>query len=338
MKIKTYLCEDVKEGMRRIKEEHGLEAIIVDIKNNGGSRGAKGCEISVAVEGGPIVERDDLTELRMRMEGVWDRAIGYVGGAAGLMEKELIRDRIKTYPLPLRTLFDKMTKNGVESRSALAILSEVYCALGPLAEESPKAGFFVKEAIRSRVRFYNPLSARTHLALVGTSGAGKTETVVKLVNLCADGGIRASVLAFEVPKGTADLGSFPEELSTRLDTNGTRKIIDFTGDFPFQVKLALRLPQVKLLMVLPAGARDEKMKHCCDMLTGQNVAGLIFTKIDEEEAAGHIFGSLLRLSLPLCYLTCGSAVKDILTPDSDILYKILIEGNPWKRRENGPLP
>ena len=338
MRIKTYLCEDVKEGMKKIKEDHGLDAIIVDIKN-GGASDAKGCEIAVAVEDDSMAQSDDITESRRRTEAVWDHVIRHAAQAAGLVEAELIRDRVKTYPLPLRILFEKMIKNGVQKENALSIVSEVYCALGPFAAESPKAGFFVKGAISSRIKFHNPARAKAHIALLGPSGAGKTDTALKLVNLCEEEGVRASIVAFPAPdKAARDSDSFPEEIPARFDAAGRRLIVDLTGELRLQVKTAQRMVHAELLMVLPAGARDEKMKDCCDQVKGRNVAGLIFTKIDEEETVGHIFNNLLRLSLPLCYLTSGSAASDILTPDSDLLYKILIEGNSWKRRESAPLP
>ena len=60
MRIKTYVFDDVKEGMKKIKEEHGVDTIIVDIKNNGATGAKKGCEISVAVEGERARQGDDL--------------------------------------------------------------------------------------------------------------------------------------------------------------------------------------------------------------------------------------------------------------------------------------
>ncbi len=351
MKIKTYVFDDMKEGMKRIKEEYGVDTIIVDIRNGGGPAG-KGCEISIAVEGDPTSQEKGLADMRRRMEEIWDNAARYVQDRVTGIDMDMVRDRVKTYPLPLRVVFDKMVKNGFGGRSALSLISEVFCAIGPLAEESPKAGFFVKKAVGSRISFYNPLHSVAPIAVLGPSGAGKTGTVKKLAHLCMQEGLRVSILALD-PSGSGnceDLRAFSaaREIPFSLFAEGTdlapahgafgiRKIVDLSGPLGLQRTVLRQLGQVEVVMVLPAGARDEKMKVCCDQLKGQHISGLAFTKLDEEETVGHLFDNLLKLSLPLSFLTTGTNETDILTPDSDVLYKILIEGNSWKRREDALL-
>jgi flagellar biosynthesis GTPase FlhF len=352
MKIRTYIFDDVKEGMKKIKEEHGIDTIIVDIKNNGATASKQGCEISIAVDGDRAVQGDDLEDLRRRLEGVWDHNARYMNGKVGNMEMELIRDRVKTYPLPLRVVFDKMVKNGFEIKSALSIVSEVYCALGPLAEDSPKAGFFVKRTVTARVKVHNPILSNAPIFILGPSGAGKTETVRKLAHLSVEHALHVSILALGPSQNGAHNGlrAFSEhkgvpfaavsgehDLIAALDAGGTRKIVDLSGPLDLQKKMVANLTHVEKLMVLPAGIRDEKIKACCSQFKGQHLSGLVFTKLDEEETVGHIFDNLLRLSLPLSFLTTGAGEKDIVTPNSDVLYKILIEGNTWKRRDSALL-
>ena len=351
MRIKTYVFDDVKEGMNRIKEEYGLDTIIVDIKNNGATSSRKGCEISIAVEGEKGLPGDDQEDLRRKMEGVWDHAAKYVGSRIGSMEMEMMRDRVKSYPLPLRAFFDKMVRNGFDGRTALTILSEIYCTIGSLAEDSPKAIFFVKRGLGSRIKVHNPIYSSAPIVVLGPSGAGKTETVKKLAWLCNREALKVSVIALQPSrKGAADdLRAFSEErgipfstaseeeIPARAASGESRKIVDLSGTMDQQKRVAKKLGQSEKIMVLPAGARDEKMKACCEAFGGQDLHGLIFTKLDEEETVGHIFDNLIRLSLPLSFFTTGSGEKDIVTPNNDLLYKILIEGNSWKRRENALL-
>jgi flagellar biosynthesis GTPase FlhF len=349
MKIKTYIFDDVKEGMKKIKEEHGVDTIIVDIKNNGGSPSRQGCEISIAVEGDRAVQGDDLENMRKRMEDLWEQTAHYVGSRINNMETEIIRDRVKTYPLPLRVVFDKMLKNGFEIHTALSLISEVFCTLGPLAEDSPKAGFFTKRAVTSRIRVHNPLISNTPIFILGPSGSGKTETVKKLASLSAHHALHVSILALgPARKGSVeDLKAFAQDkdipfytvvgehdLTVALERGGTRKIVDVSGPLDLQKKMVARLADAERVMILPAGIRDDKMRACCDQFKSQNVSGLVFTKLDEEDTVGHIFENLLDLSLPLSFMTAGPGEKDIVTPNGDMLYKILIEGNSWKRRES----
>jgi flagellar biosynthesis GTPase FlhF len=353
MRIKTYVFDDVKEGMKKIKEEHGVDTIIVDIKNNGATGAKKGCEISVAVEGERAVQGDDLGDLRRRLENVWDHAARFVNSKIGDMGTELARDRVKTYPLPLRIFFDKMVRNGLDSANALSIVAEVHCSIGPLAEDSLKAAFFMKRTVGTRIRVHNPVYSKAPIAILGPSGAGKSATVKKIARMCSGEAIRVSILAYEPLRRNPrhDLRAFTEEsaipfsvvsgeedLVSGLKAGGTRKIIDLSGPTDLQMKAAERLQDIELAMVLPAGARDEKMKYCCDQMKGHNLTGLIFTKLDEEETVGHVFDNLLKLGLPLSFLTTGTEDADILTPSSDLLYKILIEGNTWKRKESVLLP
>ena len=200
---------------------------------------------------------------------------------------------------------------------------------------------------------HNPVYSNAPIAIVGPSGAGKTATVRKIACMCAAEALRVSILAYEPLRKAprTDLKFFAEEsgisfsvvseeeeLLSRLEMGGTRKIIDLSGPMELQKRAAERLADVELAMVLPAGARDEKMESCCDQLKGHNLTGLIFTKLDEEETVGHVFDNLLKLNLPLCFLTTGADDRDILTPNNDLLYKILIEGNAWKRKESVLLP
>jgi flagellar biosynthesis GTPase FlhF len=352
MKIKTYVFDDVKEGMKKIKQEHGVDTIIVDIKNNGAVSSGKGCEISIAVDGDRAVQGDELENLRRRLEGVWDHTARYVGSKVGDMEMEMMRDRVKAYPLPLRSFFDKMVRNGFEPQATLSMMSEIYCSIGPLAEDSPKAAFFVKRALAARIKVHNPIYSSAPIIVLGPSGAGKTETVKKLAHMCSKEALRVSIFSLEPSrkgsredlKAFAEERSIPfsfisgeEELVARLDPNGPRRIVDLSGPLDHQKRTAKRLQDVEKVLVLPAGARDEKMQACCDLMKGQNLTGLIFTKLDEEETVGHIFDNLIKLSLPLSFLTTGEGETDMVTPNSDTLYKILIEGNKWKRRENALL-
>ena len=353
MRIKTYVFDDVKEGMKKIREEHGLDTIIVDIKNNGATGAGKGCEISVAVEGERAIQGDDTGDLRRHMENVWDYTARFIGSKIGDMRAELTRDRIKTYPLPLRVFFDKMVRNGLDSMNALSIVSEVHCSIGSLAEDSVKAAFFLKRTLGSRIRVHNPVYANTPIAILGPSGAGKTATVKKIARLCSAEAIRTSIVAYE-PLGKNprhDLRAFTEEsgvsfsvasdeaeLMSHLKAGGVRKIIDFSGPLDLQKRAAGKLQGIEMAMVLPAGAREQKMKSCCELFKGCGLTGLIFTKLDEEDTVGHVFDNLLTLDLPLSFLTAGMEGTDILTPNSELLYKIIIEGNVWKRKESVLLP
>jgi flagellar biosynthesis GTPase FlhF len=347
MRVKTYVFDDVKKGIERLREEFGPDTIILDIKENCKDGSRRTCEISVATkDAGP--PQDDPLDFRRRTETIWDHTTKLLIGKIAGLESEIIGDRVKSYPLPLRILFDKMVKNGLGSRLALSIVSEVYSGIGDLAEDSGKANFFLKEAIARRVKLDDLIGSKDSILMLGPSGAGKTQTTKKLAKVFSTQERPVSIVAYDPLKrgGADDLMSFAERcgmpfsftanednLCHTVEKDDRRKIIDLAGTMTSQKRVAERLKDVRKILLLPAGARDEKMKSCSDQFGSINIAGLIFTKIDEEEVIGHICHSLIALEHPVCGLTIGTNAEDIVMPNQETFYKILLEGNLWRTKE-----
>jgi flagellar biosynthesis GTPase FlhF len=119
----------------------------------------------------------------------------------------------------------------------------------------------------------------------------------------------------------------------KIAKDRSRKIIDISGYIDLQKRIVKRLKDVKKIILLPAGARDEKIRNYCDRFSDSNIAGIVFTKLDEEDTLGHICHNLIFLEQPVCCLTTGMGIDDILTPNYETFYKILLEGNIWKTGE-----
>jgi len=346
MRVKTYVFDDVKKGIDKLKEEFGPDTIIIDIKESCKDSPRKTCEISVAIkDAGPA--QDDPLEFRRRTETLWDYTTRLLVDRMAGLETEIIGDRVKSYPLPLRVLFDKMVRNGLGSRLALSMVSEVYGGIGELAEDSGKANFFVKEAIARRVKLEDLVASTESILMLGPSGVGKTQTTKKLAKVLTTQDRPISVVAYDpLRRGADDLMSFAERcgmpfaftsnednLCHTVGKDGRRKIIDVAGSMIAQKRVADLLKDVKKVLLLPAGARDEKMKSCADQFIGTSIAGLIFTKLDEEETIGHVCHNLIALERPVCALTTGINADDIVMPSHETFHKILLEGNSWKPKE-----
>jgi flagellar biosynthesis GTPase FlhF len=347
MRVKTYVFDDVKKGIDRLKEEFGPDTIIIDIKENGKDSLRKNCEISVAIKDGAPPE-DDPQGFRKRTEMVWDHATKLVMGKIAGLESEIIGGRIKSYPLPLRILFDKMTRNGIGAQLALSIVSEVYEGIGDLAEDSGKANFFLKEAVARRVKPEDLCASKESILIMGPSGAGKTQTTKKLAKVLSTEDRSLSIVAYDPLRrgGSDDLMSFAERcgmpfsfttnednLCYTVEKDERRKIIDLAGSMLSQKRIAERLKDARKILLLPAGARDEKIRSCSEQFSGTNVAGIIFTKLDEEATIGHICQNLIALKQSICGLTVGMDADDFVMPGHETFYKILLEGNIWKAKE-----
>ncbi len=345
MKVKTYSFGDIKKGMELIKEQYGPDTIIMGIKENnlsGHGWSKKACEISIAVEDEPAMAPEDyLIELRRGTEAVWQHTTGYLTDRLVSMEAEMIRDRMKTYPLTLKMFFLKMEKNGLDSRLALEIVSEVYAQIGQLADNSSKAAFFLKEAISRRIATADISDMEGPFVVLGPTGGGKTETVKKMAKMFADRGRPAEIIAFDPAKrssydellGFSEDTGIPfqftttvEDLQAKVSEASAHTIVDVTGQMSLQRAAVLALGDYRKIIVLPAGMRDDRMERYLQEYKDGNPAGIVFSKLDEEEQLGNICGTMFRLGRPVCFLTRGTGYDDVSIVDKEVLVRMLIEG------------
>jgi flagellar biosynthesis protein FlhF len=346
MKVKTYIFEDIKDGIERIKEEYGADTIILDIKNTS-KNSRKSCEISIGLDD-PELEENNEGALRKKTEEIWSHTTKLLSEKIIDLELEIVRDRVKQYPLSLKVFFEKMRKNGFDIHLAVSMISEIYGEIGMLANDIAKANYFFRNAIAKRIKIYDIINSNEHILMLGPTGAGKTQTAKKLSKMLSNMGKDVSILAYDpARKGCWDehvifsesygipfsFAVSEEDLFLKIAKDRTRKIIDISGYIDLQKRLAGRLKDIKKIILLPAGARDEKIRNYCNRFNDSNIAGLVFTKLDEEETLGHICHNLILLEQPVCCLTTGMGIGDVLTPNHETFCKILLEGNIWKTGE-----
>jgi flagellar biosynthesis protein FlhF len=351
MRVKTYVFEEIKAGMERIREEFGPDTIIVDIKNHGNNGQKQGCEISIAVDGDPELDGEGLGELRKKSEEVWNHATQLLMEKLSSLEGEMVKDRVKTYPLPLRVLYEKMVHNGLGSRLSLEIVSDIFCEIGDLAGDSTKASFFLKTSLSKKLKTEDVEQMEGSILLLGPTGAGKTQTAKKLAGLLSLKDRKVSLIACE-PHKTGSFDEFmsfsertgvpfsfttsEDDLCFLMEKDRTQKIVDLTGHLSVQKSVVEKLPDLGKVIVMPAGARDEKIQKYCSEFQGPLSSGIVITKIDEENTLGHICHNLMAVGRPLLLMTTGIGVEDVVMPDQDTFYKILFEGNVWKRDDRRP--
>jgi len=353
MKVKTYVFGDVKTGMEAIKAQHGSDTIIVDIKNNGNNTSPKSCEISIAVDEDLRPDQCDLIDVRKKTEAIWNYALMLMNERLSGIENDIIRERTREYPLPLRILFDKLIKNGFERKVAMSLISEVYGEIGDRAQDSMKANTSMRRAIAQRISISNITEESGPVLMLGPTGSGKTQTTKKLAKIFAASDKAISIIAYDpFTKGSYDdLMSFSEshgipfsfttngdDISFIVERDKRQKIIDVGGHPNIQRRVLEKIRDINKIIVLPAGARDEKMQAYCNEFGDVTNSTIGFTKLDEEENLGHIGHNLIKLGYPVSLLTIGIGIDDIVIPDNESLFKILLEGNIWKKEERRPLP
>lgn len=352
MRVKTYVFEDVKAGMEAIKAQHGPGAMIVDIKECTNAS-QKACEISIALDEDTQPDPCDLMEVRKKTEDIWNYALRLMNERLEGIETDIIKERIRDYPLPLRVLLDKLVRNGFDRKLAMSLISEVFGEQGDAAQDSMKANNGMRRAIGRRVSLCPVVDQTGPILMLGPTGAGKTQTTKKLARIFKTHDKDISIIAYDpFTKGSYDdLMAFSEsqgipfsfttnesDIGFIVERDSRQKIIDVTGQEGIQRKVLEGLRNVNRIIVLPAGARDEKMKAYCATFGDVRDSAVGFTKLDEEENLGHLGHNLINLRQPLAFVTMGIGIDDIVVPDHESLFKILLEGNIWRKEERKPLP
>ena len=331
--------------MELIKEQYGPDAMIMDVKENnlnGHGWTKKGCEISVAIdEEKPSLPEDNLGEMRRGSESVWDHTLRYMGDRFASMETDMIRDRMRAYPLPLKVMFEKMEKNGLDTETALQIVSGVYTEAGSAAGNSIKAALAVKEGIDKRISRCYPMNISAPIVVLGPTGAGKTETAKKLASMFDEKKIPVSIIAYEPVRRSSyeELILFSEQTGIPIqftvtvddlvekvcETSGM-VIVDVTGQVDCQKEAVEALTETEKVIVLPAGISDAKAQRYLKTFESCNPVGVVFTKLDEEETPGDLCRQMFKFAMPVCFIAKGINQADMVIPDRDNVFKMLIEG------------
>lgn len=348
MKVKRLHFQNIKEGIEEIKKRFGPETFILDIRNGSATEG-NGWEISIGLEEQADSDAEESGLLRKRMEETWNRFFQSVKERMEEIQSELVTEKVRDYPLTLRIFLDRMVSNGVERTVALSFVSEVFWEIGTLAEDSLKANYFLRHAIGRRIKTLDLLSEDTSLLIVGPSGSGKTETVKKIACFLTKEREDVAIVACDPQKrGTYDeLMSFSkeeriplsfttneEELPHMVSSNGKkRKLIDIAGTAEIQRKMLSILKDTRKIAVFAAGTRYESLKTYLDRVGDSQIHGIVFTKLDEESTVGHLATYMAKIRLPLVLFTKGLELEDIIIPTEDVLCKMILERNPWRRRE-----
>lgn len=184
------------------------------------------------------------------------------------------------------------------------------------------------------------------VALVGSTGVGKTTTVAKLaaqftlqhgarhVGLVTTDSYRVGAYEqlhtfgriMDVPVRVAN---DPNELRKALDAFSDRRLvlIDTAGisqrDIRFSKQVALVCkgsPMVKTYMVLSATAQMLGLEEAIHALQGAKVDACVITKVDEATSLGSVLSMVIQHRIPVAYITNGQRVpEDICRARSDRL-------------------
>jgi len=200
----------------------------------------------------------------------------------------------------------------------------------------------------------------TIVAFVGTSGVGKTSSLAKIAAHFANKKLRTvGLIGIETPHvGSVDrLEAYSKLMGAQFKTvrspgqlaeaikemsgcayifidtpacslkTGDRK----NGRSPFQPK-HLQLffsaaPGVQKHLVLSANTRDRDLSAAAKAFDTLEIDRLLFSKLDETDALGHLFGLLEKTKLPISYLTAGQEIPgDLDEVNADEMVERMVNG------------
>lgn len=345
MKIKRLSFESIKEGIKKIKEEYGPDAIIIDMKERRSASG-KEFEMVIAIEE-ESSSRDEYTGELMRKIDEITGCVKSLNDRIASMESEAVGYRIESLPAPLRNLHKKMMSNGFGGRLAYSIILDVFRETGNFAKDINKADFFLKRALSLRLPV-GKLNGHNGILLLGPSGSGKTSTTKKIAKFLLDREEPVSIVAFDPVRKDrynefmmfSESTGVPfyftateEDLLFVMERDTRKKIVDMTGHVPLQKRVASRLKETQKFVLAPAWAREAKIKEYCDQFSDYDISGLIITKLDEERTLGHICDYVMDIAKPVYFFTTGMDVRDLVVADHEIFYTILLRENLWRSEE-----
>jgi flagellar biosynthesis protein FlhF len=306
MRLKTFLCRNMKEALTLIKHEMGPDAIIISSMRDG-----KGVRVTAAM---------DEETLPSPVQPPLDIQIAQgINSFFQLLEYHNV-------PEPLRQALSE--KLGAMPRSALVRgMTSILLALMHF-----QSGFFQEKKGHQTI-------SQNRLVLAGPSGAGKTVTLAKLAAEALMAGKSVDLITCDTLKagGSEQLGYYAKALNVPMHVCSTTAellaqlqhidsrhmiLIDTPGinplnlnDFYRVVDLILALKQAPILVV-PAGMDVFETLEMIDLFKNLGTTKMIGTRLDAAKRHGNILASLFCGQLELVGLSAGPSLGDRLQPGS----------------------
>ena len=347
MQIHKYKAKTISDAIAMVKNELGPDAMILSSRELNGKESGQKFEIAaVASYAETLDETPGLYgDVRSELMGIKEM-IYILNHSEGMVEKSMLKPEILA-------LYAKMLRNGITDHYAKKFLEQG----GAFKNYSPEGFTIVKKeiirAIMKRVEIHKLFESveggRTITALVGTTGVGKTTTIAKLaaqlslkskkkVGLISIDSYRIG--AMEQIKAYANILGIPcfpafnrQYLIAALESlkNMDVVLIDTAGQSQYDGKRIEELKnmmtddlQIQSHLLLNVSTTEEEMNKTAVNFSPLKCRSYVFTKLDEAEKYGSIINQLMKIQLPISYLTTGQNVpQDIEEATSNRMLKLL---------------
>jgi flagellar biosynthesis protein FlhF len=279
--------------------------------------------------------------------------------------REMLRGELAQMSWNEKRPKDPLQARVLEQLTAMDISPDVAMALAertPKVPSSKDSSNLPVELLATYLRVIDKLSPVNGgvIALVGSTGAGKTTTIGKLATrwsmqhgsqdlalVSTDGyrvGARDQLMTYArllgAPLHTANSG---EELAQTLERLKSQKLvlIDTAGMGPRDVRLKEQLAALKLgaararvFLALPAHGEANALDESVRSFANLNPDACILTKVDEAASLGAVLSTTLRHQMRIAYLCNGQRVPEDLHAAFD--RRVWLARTAKKLKENTP--
>lgn len=288
---------------------------------------------------------DNSTLFSASLESRLARIEGLIGDLHDWMRSE----QVASLPGAYRRLFSHLVSNDFERRFAAQITRSIFQMKGGreisgeemhrAAMEEINAGIRKMEEALPRIRRREPGERPYVLALVGSSGAGKTTMMYKLaVRAVLNHGLRVKIISCDTYKigsvegvqTIADILKVPVGVAFEAaevpaligDTDADLVIVDTAGrsDRASREELEAFIAAAQaneIHLVLSATMSGRAIEETAALFLGERINYVTFTKLDESPSLGAMISSIHWVGLPVGYLSTGTVIPDDLLPAAE---------------------
>lgn len=369
MQVRKYRAPTMKEALAKVKAELGPDAVILNSRSVGGIFGRGEIELTVVDDGSelptspratqPAVRPEPATkdaektiqlgetEFRTQLRPLWDE-IRAIRSELHRTEAAPVRHELSEMKRFLGQLLAVKPGDGLTERMLHAadvdpdlidILADetrrrlnTAASLGAVSPDQERAA--LAEAIRLRIRAFEPSRGPRVMMLVGPTGVGKTTTVAKLAARASlVEGKRVGVIthdtfrvgAVEQLRRYAELMRVPMRVASDRESflraldqfkGADLVLVDTAGRRPNDERAVTALQRlilgtaVESHLVVPATGRSIELRTIVERYKPLRPRSVVLTKLDEASVFGAVVNVAMRGDLPVSYTTHGQRVPE----------------------------
>ena len=351
MHVKKYRGKTINKALTDVKNILGPEAMIISTKQLRERDGYNGFEVAATLPRDDISNTPSSPYMEVKSELMSIKEMIYLLNHSGVAGETLMMNPV------ILNLYAKLIRNGVDDHYAKTFLERAGAVKGNSSYDTNSVKEKTIKEIMQVIRIKDPFGSHNgnqiKAAFIGTTGVGKTTTIAKL----------AAQLMFTAKKkvGLISIDNYRigamEQLKTYASILGIPCFPAFNRkDFLFALKRMegrdvvlidtagqshydrLRITELKNMiaddpfisshLLMSVSTTDSEMSKAATNFSPLEFQSYIFTKVDEAERFGSVINQIMKLPLPISYITTGQNVpEDIKRANKKNILRLLLNQN-----------